>query len=98
MGFVMEWLLPYNKHNGFSQLYIEMKHQKKLQKIVRFHNHKYHKYDHKHNHKHKHKHNHKHNHKRNHKLNHKHNRKHNHNTFAFDATNLDLEITVGLLK
>ena len=36
MGFVMEWLLPYNKHNGFSQLYIEMKHQKKLQKIVRF--------------------------------------------------------------
>merc|ERR1712012_460051 len=34
MGFVMEWLLPYNKHNRFSQLYIaffniisEMKHQ-----------------------------------------------------------------------
>ena len=22
MGFVMEWLLPYNKHNRFSQLYI----------------------------------------------------------------------------
>ena len=42
MGFVMEWLLPYNKHNQFSKLYIAFFHiirdetSNKLQKIVDF--------------------------------------------------------------
>ena len=40
MGFVMEWLLPYNKHNWFSQLYIaflsEMKHQISCKRFVDF--------------------------------------------------------------
>ena len=49
MGFVMEWLLPYNKHNRFSQLYIaffdiisEMKHQincKRLQIFSKYTHH-----------------------------------------------------------